>query len=334
MDELIGQKLKYDIMSGNGMVLIPAGTSLAQEHIRLMRMHRIQPDDLRFTADAPPTDITAEMVRKATSYTKDLFNTIKMRKKIPLMEIKNDLLPMVRQATENPNLFKLFEAVRAKDEYTHQHNVGVSILATLLGKWCNLDENELSLLSLGATLHDVGKIKISDEILHKPGKLTPQEFEEIKRHTIYGYEMLKEAVGLNPRVAFVALQHHERDDGSGYPLKLKAPQIDRLSRIVAVVDIFHAMSSKRPYHDALPFHEVVNRMRSGFFGELDPSIMSLFLRNIVKGMLGKQVMLSDGRSGEVIYINPHEDTKPLILVNNSFIDLSRERDLSIREVIG
>lgn len=333
MEELIGQKLKQDVMTGSGLVLIPAGTIIKQEHLRMIHMHRIHPDELRVSPE-DLTNRTAALVRQAVGYSKDLFAQIKLHKKVPLMDIKQDLIPVVREAAENPDLFKLLEAVRAKDEYIHQHNVGVSVLATLLGMWCGLEEQELNLLALGAALHDVGKIRIPDEILHKADKLTADEFEEMKRHTRYGYELLKEAVGLHPRVAFMALQHHERDDGSGYPLKLKASQIDPLSRIVAVADVFHAMSSNRPYHEALPFYELVNRMKQGTFGQLDPYIVSLFLKKMVRDLIGKQVLLSDGRYGEVVYINPHEDTTPLVKVDNIYVDLSRERHIRIHEVIA
>lgn len=331
-EQLTGQRLKYDIMTGTGMVLVPAGTVLTQEHLRLIRMHRVSSDELRFTHEQPQHS-TTEIVKQAADYSKGMFQHIRLKKKIPLLDIKHEFIPMVREAAEDPDLFRLFEAVKAKDEYTHQHNVGVSVLSTMLGKWCQLDEQELNLLSLGATLHDVGKVRIPDEILLKPGKLTFKEYEEMKRHTVYGYEMLKESAGLNPRVAFMALQHHEREDGSGYPLKLKGPQIDKLSRIVAVADVFHAMSSHRPYHTPLPFYELVSQMRLGIFGELDPRMVSLFLKNLIRSMIGKQVLLSDGRYGEVIYINPHEETYPLVKVDNMFVDLSRERNLRISKII-
>lgn len=319
-------------MTNTGLVLIAAGTVLKEEHLRMLVLHRIHVDELRL-ASPEPADPTIAMIQRAAGYSKDMFTRIKLHKKVPLMDIKQDLIPMVREAAENPNLFKLLELVRAKDEYIHQHNVGVSVLSTLLGKWCGLDEMETGLLCLGAALHDVGKVKISDEILHKPGKLTREEFEEMKKHTRYGYELLKDAVGLHPRVAFVALQHHERDDGSGYPLKLKAAQVDRLSRIVAVADVFHAMSSTRPHQEALPFYEVIKRMKSGTFGELDPFIVSTFLKKMVRSLVGKQVILSDGRCGEVVYINPHEDTSPLVKIGGTYVDLSRERELHISQII-
>lgn len=334
MEDYIGMKLREDVMTANGLVLVPAGTVLNPSHLKLIQHHNIPLFELRFVTEETLNETATKLVREATIYVKDLFQRIRINRKIPLLEIKHELIPMVQEAAEIPSLFTMVEAVRAKDEYTHQHNVGVSVLATMLGKWMGLKENELTLLSIAAALHDVGKIKIADEILLKPDRLTKDEYNEMKRHTIYGYELLKEAPGLNPRVAFVALQHHEREDGSGYPLKLKASQIDPMSRIVAVADIFHAMSSTRPYHEALPFYEVVNRMRAGFFGELDPNIVSVFFRNMVRSMLGRQVVLTDGRFAEVVYINPHDDINPLVKVRDEFIDLSREREIRIREIIA
>ena len=167
----------------------------------------------------------------------------------------------------------------------------------------------------------------------KPGKLTPDEFEEIKRHTIYGYDILKDVEGISPRVALVALQHHERLDARGYPDRLRSNEVDPLSRIVAVADVFHAMSSKRPYHEALPFHQVVREMRDGSFGELDPEVVSVFLKMMIRNLLGSKVKLTDGRWGEVVYINPHDDTNPLIRVDDVFLDLSQERQIHIQEIV-
>lgn len=334
MEDCIGMKLREDVMTGNGLVLIPAGTVLNENHMKLIHHHHIPVYELRFSSHETDCDTAFELVRESTRYAKDLFQRARINRRVPLLEIKHELIPRIREAAEIPNLFKLVEAVKAKDEYTHQHNIGVSVLSVMLGRWLGLEESEMTLLALGAALHDVGKIRISDDILMKPGKLTREEFAEMKRHTIYGYELLKETSGLNPRVAYVALQHHEREDGSGYPLRLRSSQIDPLSRIVAVVDIFHAMSSKRPYHEALPFYEVVNRMRQGYFGELDPHMVAVFLRNMIRSMIGKQVILTDGRFAEVVYINPHDDTHPLVKVQDQFIDLSRNRDIRIREVIA
>lgn len=329
----MGKKVKYDVTSATGLVLIPAGTALDKDNLRLLQLHRIRPEELNFTSDRTDSDPSALPVKQANQYAKHLFYRVKTKRKIPLLEIKTELIPLVQEASMNDNVFQLFEAVKAKDEYTHKHIVGVGVLSTLIGTWMGLDESEQSMLTLAATLHDVGKVRIADDILNKPDKLTPDEFDEMKRHTIYGYEMLRETVGLSPRIANVALQHHERMDGSGYPLRVNALQLDPLSRIVAVADVFHAMSSRRPYHEALPFYEVVKRMRQGFFGELDPNIVSVFFNNLIRNLIGKQVQLTDGRMGEVVYINPHDDISPLVKVENAFLDLSKDRSVCIMQVI-
>lgn len=129
-----------------------------------------------------------------------------------------------------------------------------------------------------------------------------------------------------------ALQHHERNDGKGYPLGLKEEQIDSYSKIVAVADIFHAMSSKRPYHEAMPFHLIVEQMRRGSFGALDPHVVSVFLENIVKRTVGRDVILTDGRVGEIVYLNPHNIETPLIKIDGEYIDLGKMRDLKIKEI--
>ncbi|UJF36243.1 HD-GYP domain-containing protein [Paenibacillus hexagrammi] len=334
---LLGKKVKYDVTTSFGLVLVPGQSVLDQEHLNLLQQHRIDLADIIFISDEEiesDKDTSQALVEKATLYAKELFERIRLHKKIPLLEVKNELIPIVQEAADHPNIFQLFEAVKAKDEYTHRHNIGVGILSTLIGKWLNLAEAEVALLSLAATMHDVGKIHISEEILLKPGKLTADEFSEMKKHTIYGYNMLKETVGLSYRVALVALQHHERMNGSGYPLKLKSEQMDPMSRIVAVADIFHAMSSTRPYHEAMPFYEIVSRMRQGFFGELDPQIVATFLNNMIQSLIGRRVQLTDGRWGEVIYINPTDDTNPLVRVNELFLDLSKERHIHIKQVIS
>ncbi|MEW9699951.1 HD-GYP domain-containing protein [Paenibacillus sp. SI8] len=337
MRELLGKRLKYDVTTSYGLVLVPSQTVLDQDHLNLFQQHRIDAVEIITTSEAERVsapDSSRLLVEKASLYAKEIFERIQARKKVPLLEIKNELIPIVQQAADHPDLYQLFEAVKAKDEYTHQHNIGVGILSTLLAKWLGLGESEIALVSLAATMHDVGKVQISEEILLKPGTLTEAEFTEMRRHTIYGYNILKDTVGLSYRAALVALQHHEREDGSGYPLRLTSGHIDPISRIVAVADVFHAMSSKRPYHEAMPFYEVVSRMRKGYFGELDPNIVSVFLANMIRNLIGRRVQLTDERFGEVIYINPSDDTNPLIKIEDTFLDLSKERHIHIKGVIA
>ncbi len=330
MENLLGRTIKNDITNLYGVSLIPALTTIQDDHIKFLKNHTVDPNSISFLLEDKET--YGQSIKKVVNTSKALFNSIEASGKIPLMEIRKGILPSIQEASKNSNIFQLFETVKATDEYTYQHNIGVGILSTLIGRWLNLTESDISVLSLAATLHDVGKVKIPIEILSKPGKLSNDEFALIKKHTIYGYEILKDTIGLNQRVPLVALQHHERNDGKGYPLGLKGDKVDFFSKIVAVADIFHAMSSKRPYHDPIPFHEIVSQMRRGIFGELDPTIVSVFLNNIMKKMVGENVVLTDGRIGEVVSLNPHNIETPLIKVNDEFIDLSKRNDLQIRVI--
>lgn len=336
MNHLVGKKVEHDILNKYGVTIVPAQTILNHDAIKLLISQKIDINDIDFfitTTDTNKTTQSSEFIQQTVTKSKALFKSIRGSSKVPLMEIRKEILPAIHDISRNPNVFELVEAIKAKDDYTYQHNVGVGVLSTLIGRWMNMDESELSILSLAAILHDVGKIKIPIEILNKPGKLTDEEYKIVKGHTIFGYELLKETTGLSLKVARVALQHHEREDGSGYPLGLKKENIDLFSSIVAVADVFHAMSSKRPYHEAMPFHEVISQMEQGKFGGLNPQIVSLFIKNMMMRLIGKQVRLTDGREGEVLYLNPHLIERPLIKIDDGFLDLSQEMNIHIKEII-
>ncbi len=335
MEHLIGRKVLADVINNYGVTIIPAQTVLNYESVKLLYNHKIDEFTLSLEHAAERQEAgeqSRKLLKQTVSRSKELFASVTDSASIPLSDIRQDVLPAVRELSGNSDLFELFEIVKAKDDYTYEHHIGVGILATLIGGWMNLDEEELATLSLGATLHDIGKVNIPESILNKPGPLTDEEFEIVKKHTVHGYELLKNAEGISPRVALIALQHHEREDGRGYPSGLKKDQIDPLSAIVAVADIFHAMSSKRPYREATPFHEIVSQMRQGKFGELNPEIVTLFLDNLMKKLLGRQVVLTDGRAAEVVYLNPHNIESPLVKAGEQFIDLAKERNVQIREV--
>lgn len=335
MEHFIGKTVKHDVLNAYGVTIVPAQTILNYESIQIMIKHKIDIESVVIVeSSAIETIRSSELMQHTVGLSKILFESIPSSRKVPLMEFRKDVVPAIQQISENANIFDLFETIKARDEYTYQHNIGVGVLSTLIGKWMNLDESELSILTLAATLHDVGKVKIPVELLNKPGKLTDDEFQLVKKHTIYGYDLLKGTVGLSQRVALVALQHHEREDNRGYPLGLGKGQVDLFSSIVAVADIFHAMSSKRPYHDPLSFHEIIRQMSDGKFGALNPQIISVFIENVMKRLVGKRVVLTNNSQGEVVYLNPHSLETPLIKVKDHFLDLSQDRNIHIREIIA
>lgn len=324
--QIVGKKTKRNIFSPEGVLLIRLATQLTERHIQLLKQHGINLTSWDVeTGDTLDTTVPQYMyIEHAVEEVKDLFEEIHHTRQIPLADFRQKIIPIIHDTVQKENFFNLFTSLQAKDDYTYRHNIAVGVLANLLGSWLGLEKKQLLQLTTAALLHDVGKMLIPAEILNKPGKLTGEEFEMMKKHTIYGYELLKNTTGISHRQALVALQHHERLDGSGYPFGITEEKIDLYSRIVAVVDVFHAMISKRVYRDASPFYEILIAMERDAFGVLDPKITKVFIEKVMNYLVGHSVLLTDGREGKIIMIHSNEPTLPLIQVGEQFVDLRRE----------
>lgn len=313
-------------------------TSLSNQEIEFL-LDSIRKNQDRSVVDEtnPIRETLEEITNKidqASKQMEEIFEIVSRTGVVPVEEIKNDILPAIRQAAEIPHIYHLFYELKSKDEYTYRHTVCVGIIATLIGKWLKLSQSELFDLSLGATLHDIGKARIPADILNKPGRLTQDEYREMKRHTVYGYNLLRNIPDLNEKVAIIALQHHEREDGGGYPFSLRSGKIDRLAKIVAIADVYHAMSSSRVYHQAEPFHIVISQMQNDVFGKFDPEIMMVFLYRIMDSLVGRRVLLSSGEEGTILMVDPYEPLRALIRCEDTLIDLRLNRGLRISRVLN
>lgn len=162
----------------------------------------------------------------------------------------------------------LAAAIDAKDEYTHGHSFRVAEFSVAIGRAMNISEKMLQHLEIAAYMHDLGKIGISESILGKPGKLTAEEYDEIKKHPMLTNKILQ-PIRLPAFIVDAAVQHHERMDGRGYPLGLKGDKISQFARIIAVADVFDAMTSKRPYREAMPVEKALQVICNGIDLEFD-----------------------------------------------------------------
>jgi len=223
--------------------------------------------------------------------------------------------------------------VRSVNEYTYAHSLNVSLLCSLLGSWLNLDHNRIEQLSYCGILHDIGKSKVPPEILDKPTPLTEEEFAEIKKHPVAGYKLLENNEQISRDVASAVLMHHEREDGSGYPFGLKSNQIHYYAKILAVVDVYDAMTSNRVYKKRQPPFDVLEMYESEYLTKCDAGIMLTFLNHISSYYVGTKVKLNDGTVGEIVYINSSRISRPLIKTSSSIIDLSSLPHLKIVEML-
>lgn len=334
VETYIGKQLVANLFNHKGVFVLPAMTILSADHIRLISQHKIvlNSHDVVHLNSAAYFQLAID---DCTVAIENIFEQIRYNKnkRIPMIEVRNEVIPFIQQVSEKNDFYGILSALQSKDDYTYRHNVAVGILSTLIGKWLKLNPEELSMLTIAATLHDIGKMRIPAEILTKPGPLTDEEFELMKKHTTYGYEMVRDTVGTNHMQALVALQHHERMDGSGYPFGVLGHRITDFSKIVAIADIFHAMTSDRYYRKAAPLYEVLVQMEDNVFGKLDPYICRVFINKLMQSMIGNDVELTDGRIGRIIMILANDPLRPLVNIGEDFIDLSKQRSIGIVKVI-
>ena len=213
----------------------------------------------------------------------------------------------------NQNALACLSRIRDKDSYLMEHSVNVAVLMSILGKHLKLDRTYLHQCVTGALLHDIGKILIPDTILHKPGKLTPDEFNIMKRHSLYSRKILEKNHGF-PQVAInVAGQHHERIDGRGYPEGLKGDEVSPEARMASVVDIYDAITADRVYHKGMPPSVALKRMLEWCGPHLDTQYVHSFIKAIGVYPVGSFVELESGLAGVVIEENPGS-IKPIVKV--------------------
>lgn len=313
----------YDRNDQSGLLTIPEIDMMLKE---------LNVDHNKISAYSNSIELS-QKVHDVSLQFEDIFDEIRKNGTIPINEIESDIIPIIAQAAEIPHVFHLFQEMQMKNEYTYRHNICVGVIATYIGKWLRISKKELSQLTLAATLHDIGKTMIPESILNKPGKLTELEYAEMKRHTIYGYNLIKKINGLPESIGLVALQHHEREDGKGYPMRLKGESIHYFSKIVAIADIFHAMSSKRVYHEATPFFDVVSQMKESVFGKLNPTILLLFLNQLMNTLVGKEVELSNLQRGTILMIDPYDPLLALVKTEKGIMDLRKDKNIKIIQVI-
>ncbi|NLM34699.1 MAG: HD-GYP domain-containing protein [Clostridiales bacterium] len=265
---------------------------------------------------------------------KKVVEDLSVNEKINYETIQNISQSIIGQFKEVNSVIQCLNTIKDSHNYTYTHCINVAFYSMLLAKWLNLSEDEICEVTDAALLHDIGKTKVPLKILDKPARLTNEEFEEIKKHSMYGYKLISDHDDINLRVKEAVLEHHEREDGSGYPFGTKGRDIPVYAKIIGITDTFDAMTSSRVYKDKrTPF--VAFKMYSTEGRRLyDQDILNVFLENISKNYIGSKVVLKDGAVGEIVYIPPKDTVCPIVKVNDRYINFSHEDIDSIKEVIS
>jgi len=229
-------------------------------------------------------------------------------------EVENQI-----ETTDITLLVQSINRIRSIDEYLHTHCLNVAFLNGIMGRWLKLDKKSRDNLVKIGLLHDIGKLKIPPEILNKPGKLTKEEFEVIKKHPTYSLEILLKSGIRNKVILEGVAQHHEKVNGTGYPDGLGAESICDFAKITAISDIYDAMVTRRVYKDAHSPFEILFDFSVEGYSELDVGYVMMFIDCMIEELKGKKIMLNNGSPATVVMVNPRNLRFPLVEVDGNII---------------
>lgn len=204
--------------------------------------------------------------------------------------------------------------IKMYDDYTYHHSLSVSIMAIAIGIELGLTNQMLNELGLAGLLHDIGKVAVPIEIINKPGRLTPEEFDIVKMHPVHAANHLRERNLVNENVYAGIVGHHEKLDGSGYPQKLSGTDIHPYARILAVADVYDALTSNRPYRTPSPPNEAIEYVMGGMGTHFDERVVHAFLRKVAPYPIGSKVQLSNGETAYVMKNYPDQPLRPMVAV--------------------
>lgn len=268
---------------------------------------------------------------------KDTFNNVVMKnEQIDKDAILEDVQNVVSKSRNSIHIIDMLQCMRGYNDVTYVHSMNVALLSNMIGRiiYPDIKDEELDVLTLAGLLHDIGKMMIPDEIINKKGRLTESEYNIVKTHVLHGNNILKN-LNLDPRIAEVAMRHHERCDGSGYPGGYRREQTEPFARIVAIADTYDAMTSDRVYRPAICPFDVIHMFEREGIIKYDTEYLLPFLEKAVQAYINADVKLTTDEIGRVIMINQNRFSRPVVKVGNEFYDLSEKENagISIDKVI-
>lgn len=245
---------------------------------------------------------------------KEVMDEIASGKSVNVKLAKEVVAACVNSILRNPDALLLLTQMKDRDQYTAQHSMNVCLLAITFGRFLNLPYTQLNELGLCGMMHDMGKMKVPLQVLNKPGGLDTEETAVMHNHTIWGYVVLNECSGMPKMAKEVALSHHERYDGKGYPRKLRGKEIKPFAQIVALVDMYDAITSNRIYQNGRSHLDALNQMIEASPYHLEPCLVESFIKCVGIYPPGSLVLLNTGEIGVVTEVNSEFRLRPKIII--------------------
>jgi putative nucleotidyltransferase with HDIG domain len=272
----------------------------------------------------------------ANKLMQDMMKGVRLGKQIAVEECEPMIDNIIDSMFRLPSALLPLAQMKTRDEYTFQHSVSVSALAVAFGRVLELPRNEIKDIALGGLLHDVGKALVPGRILNKPGKLDEAEFDVMRSHVVHTAQLLKDVNGISEITFNAAAQHHERYDGTGYPHGLKGDEISLHGQMLAIVDVYDAITSIRVYHKGMPPTEALRKLFEWSSTHFNNRLVQAFIKGIGIYPAGTLVRMESGKLGIVREVVPDKllqpivqiiyDCKKMCHINPEMLDISASND--------
>lgn len=328
-----GMVLARDIYSGSSYLpLLTRGKALKASEILGVKSHNIPGVYIenKFSDDVAPQEIVRTTVKRVVmTEIKGLYRNLERRGASDknfgaMIQVSSQLVSEI--LTREEVLCNILD-LKTYDDYTYSHSMCVGILSALVGVRMGLGKSQLDDLAVSGLLHDVGKTDISLGIINKPAALTPEEFGEIQKHPAVGAQRLAQSHRFSTQVLLGVGAHHERYDGTGYPLGLAGDEIPLFGRILSVVDVYDALTSRRPYRDALYPHDALEYIMAGAGSQFDLDVVNTFTQTVAAYPVGTFVRLSNGTLALVLQNSRENTLRPRVRLVHPPQDAGKEVDL-------
>jgi len=340
-----GMCIAEDVVNDKGMLIVAKDTIVTDNIISRLQLYNI--NEIRIAKKGAPIKRNAyketedfQKYYKESKVVKDSLNN-SFNKILndasddnEIRDVLNMSVNMFDRNKSNSNLVDILYTMQEFSDTTYLHCINVAMIAGLLGKWLSWNEQDINMLVMCGLFHDIGKLTIPDSILHKPGRLTDAEYKLMKQHTTLGYNKLKDMKSLPPEVKRTALLHHERNDGTGYPLGLRGEKIDKFSKVIAIADVYDALTANRVYRDAMCPFDVIAILEKEGLGMYETRYIMTFLHRLLYSFLNKKVYLNNGMVAQIKDINMEARSKPVVVMESGkVIDLSQYNEIKIESIV-
>lgn len=337
-----GTILAKPVLRHDGSEMLMPGTQITVKSIKQLAAKNISEvyvTDNIFEDIEVPYQVCEQTKHKGQSHVRRLVDSCFTSVSKDSDKIKQLINSVMDYVLEDVNVLKGLHYLKLLDDYTFGHSLNVAIYSIATANELAYAQEDLRELGIGAVLHDIGKLKIPETILKKPAQLTVDEFNKVKKHTVFGCEFLKGLAYRNISPAYIAMTHHERCDGTGYPRRLKADDIEECVRIVMIADVYDALTSDRVYRSRQSPDAVMGYINDLGMHQFDKNMVNCFKKSIAIYPVGTGVVLNTMEKAMVLKVNVDMPTRPVIclvydeqgnrLSDYKEVDLSKEWSLFI-----